>query len=36
VAKYGEHIAHLKLTPEKFAAEYHVAVRVTLTKLRGF
>jgi PPOX class probable F420-dependent enzyme len=36
VAKYGEHIAHLNLAPEKFAAEYHVAVRVTLTKLRGF
>jgi PPOX class probable F420-dependent enzyme len=34
--KYAEHIAHLEATPEEFAAEYHVAVRITLTRLRGF
>jgi PPOX class probable F420-dependent enzyme len=36
LAKYAEHIANLPMTPEQFAAEYHVAVKITLTGLRGF
>jgi PPOX class probable F420-dependent enzyme len=35
-AKYAEHIAGLKRTAEEFATEYHVAIRITLTHLRGF
>jgi PPOX class probable F420-dependent enzyme len=34
--KYAEHIADLRYTPADFAAEYHVAIRITLTRLRGF
>ena len=34
--KYDEHVAGLSMTPEQFAADYHVAVRITLTGLRGF
>jgi PPOX class probable F420-dependent enzyme len=36
LAKYAEHIANLGTTPEQFAADYHVPVRITLTRLRGF
>ena len=36
VAKYAEHIAGLSMTPETFAADYHVVVRIRLTRLRGF
>jgi PPOX class probable F420-dependent enzyme len=36
VTKYDEHIADLGMTPAAFAAEYHVAVRIELTRLRGF
>jgi PPOX class probable F420-dependent enzyme len=36
LAKYVEHIAGLQSTPAGFAAEYHVAIRITLTRLRGF
>jgi PPOX class probable F420-dependent enzyme len=36
LAKYAEHIDGLEMTPEKFAEEYHVAVRVTLDRVRGF
>ena len=36
LAKYAEHVADLSMSPEQFAAEYHVAVRITLTGLRGF
>jgi PPOX class probable F420-dependent enzyme len=34
--KYAEHIALQGSTPAEFAAAYRVAVRVTLTRLRGF
>jgi len=34
--KYAEHVAHLGTAPEAFAADYHVAVRITLTRLHGF
>jgi PPOX class probable F420-dependent enzyme len=34
--KYADHVAGLPATPEQFAAEYHVAVKITLTGLRGF
>jgi PPOX class probable F420-dependent enzyme len=36
VAKYADHIANLSMPAERFAAEYHVAVRITLDRLRGF
>jgi PPOX class probable F420-dependent enzyme len=36
LAKYREHVADLGMSPERFAAEYHVAVRIALTRLRGF
>ena len=36
VAKYREYIARLGQTPESFAKEYSVAVRVRPTRLRGF
>jgi PPOX class probable F420-dependent enzyme len=36
LAKYADHVANLPATPERFAAEYHVAVKITLTRLRGF
>jgi PPOX class probable F420-dependent enzyme len=36
VAKYAEHIAQLRSTPSEFAADYHVCVRISLTRLRGF
>lgn len=36
IAKYADDIAGLGMTPESFAAEYAVPIRVTLTKLRGF
>ena len=35
-AKYGSSIVGLDHTPESFAADYSVAIRVTLEKLRGF
>jgi PPOX class probable F420-dependent enzyme len=35
-AKYGEFIARNSWTPESFAADYSVAVRIEATKLRGF
>ena len=35
LAKYDEHIARLGMTPAVFAGEYHVPVRIRLTKLRG-
>ena len=34
-AKYAANIAGMKLTPAQFAQMYSVAIRVTLTKLRG-
>jgi PPOX class probable F420-dependent enzyme len=35
VAKYGERISRMELTPTQFASRYHVPVRITLTRLRG-
>lgn len=35
IAKYDEHIARLGMTPEAFAREYSVPVRIRLTRLRG-
>jgi PPOX class probable F420-dependent enzyme len=35
VEKYAANIAGMKLTPAQFAQVYSVAIRVTLTKLRG-
>jgi PPOX class probable F420-dependent enzyme len=35
VAKYAEDMQRLGYTPEKFAAEYRVAVEVTVTAVRG-
>jgi PPOX class probable F420-dependent enzyme len=35
VAKYQGHIRRLGATPETFAASYHVALRIRLTRLRG-
>lgn len=35
LAKYDERIARLGMTPAVFAGEYHVPVRIRLTKLRG-
>jgi PPOX class probable F420-dependent enzyme len=34
--KYAEHIAGLRMTAREFAAEYHVPIRIRLTRLRGF
>jgi PPOX class probable F420-dependent enzyme len=34
--KYGTGIARLGATPEQFAAEYSVGIRITPTKLRGW
>ena len=36
VKKYREGIAGLKMTPEEFAREYSVAIRVTPTSVRGW
>jgi PPOX class probable F420-dependent enzyme len=36
LAKYAEHVANLSATPAEFAGQYHVAVRITLTGVRGF
>ena len=36
VEKYGAFIARNSWTPESFAADYSVPLRVTATKLRGF
>lgn len=36
VQKYAEGITGLGMTPESFAAEYSVPVRVKLARLRGF
>ena len=36
LAKYDEHIARLGMTPETFAREYSVPVRIRLLKLRGY
>lgn len=35
LAKYDRHIARLGMSPEAFAREYHVPVRIQLTRLRG-
>jgi PPOX class probable F420-dependent enzyme len=35
LAKYGEEIIGIGMTPESFAAGYSVAIRFTPTKLRG-
>jgi PPOX class probable F420-dependent enzyme len=35
LAKYDEHIARLGMTPDTFAREYSVPVRIRLTKLQG-
>ncbi len=35
VEKYGEGMASIGMTPEQFAAEYSVAIRVTPEKLSG-
>jgi PPOX class probable F420-dependent enzyme len=34
-AKYGEHIARIGMTPEKFVQRYSVPVRIHLERLRG-
>lgn len=36
VGKYREHMAAMGMTPEAFANDYSVAIRVTPTKVRGF
>jgi len=36
LAKYGEHIPGIGMTAEQMAASYAQAIRVTLTKVRGF
>ncbi len=36
VAKYGDNIGRLGMTPVAFAGEYSVPIRVQLTRLRGF
>lgn len=36
IEKYGDGIEGLGMTPESFAADYSVPVRVKLTRLRGF
>lgn len=35
-AKYGAGIASLGMTPQSFAESYSAALRVTITKVRGF
>jgi PPOX class probable F420-dependent enzyme len=35
LAKYDDHIARLGMSPEEFAREYSVPVRIELTKLQG-
>jgi PPOX class probable F420-dependent enzyme len=35
LSKYDDHIARLGMTPETFAREYSVPVRIELTKLQG-
>jgi PPOX class probable F420-dependent enzyme len=35
LAKYGEHIARIGMTPETFTREYSVPVRIRLTNLQG-
>jgi PPOX class probable F420-dependent enzyme len=35
LAKYDEHIARLGMTPDTFAREYSVPVRIRLTNLQG-
>ena len=34
--KYARHIDGLSMTPEQFAADYRVPVRITLQRVRGF
>ena len=34
--KYGDLIAGLSMTPQKFAQEYSVPIRITARRLRGF
>jgi hypothetical protein len=36
VAKYAEFIARNGWTPESFAADYSVPLRITASRLRGF
>ena len=36
LAKYDDHIARLGMTPETFAREYSVPVRIRLTRLQGY
>ena len=36
LAKYDEHIARLDMTPDTFAREYSVPVRIRLTGLQGY
>jgi PPOX class probable F420-dependent enzyme len=36
LAKYDEHIARLGMSPDTFAREYSVPVRIRLTKLQGY
>ena len=36
LSKYDEHIARLGMTPETFAREYSVPVRIRLTRLSGY
>jgi PPOX class probable F420-dependent enzyme len=36
LAKYDEHIARLGMTPDTFAREYSVPVRIRLTKVQGY
>jgi PPOX class probable F420-dependent enzyme len=35
LSRYDEHIARIDMTPETFAREYRVPVRIQLTKLQG-
>ena len=36
IAKYDDHIARLGMTPDTFAREYSVPVRIRLTGLQGY
>lgn len=36
VDKYRDHIAHLGWTPESFASDYSVPIRLTVTRVRAF
>ncbi len=36
LSKYDEHIARIGMTPETFALEYSVPVRIRLTRLSGY